>query len=104
MPAHYPVEKTFCECQCTMLASRMNKSTYGESVFEAYLISQGIAFEREPKLPRVSQLIDFVIDHPTHGQILLEVKDIVNPPVSGFSMFDPYKPIREHIERGDTKV
>jgi hypothetical protein len=87
-----------------MLASRMNKSTYGENLFEAYLTSQGIAFEREPKLPRVSQLIDFVIDHPTHGEILLEVKDIVNPmPVSGFSNFDPYKPIREHIEEGTRK-
>jgi hypothetical protein len=83
---------------------KMNKSTYGESLFEAYLISHGIAFEREPKLPRVSQLIDFVIDHSTHGEILLEVKDIVNPmPGSGFSTFDPYKPIREHIEEGTRK-
>jgi len=82
----------------------MNKSTYGERLFEAYLESQGIAFEREPTLPRVSQLIDFVIDHPTHGKILFEVKDIVNPmPVSGLSSFDPYKPIREHIEEGTRK-
>ena len=57
----------------------MNKSTYGESLFEAYLVSQGIAFEREPRLPGVTQLIDFVIDHPTHGKILLEVKDVLNP-------------------------
>lgn len=82
----------------------MNKPTYGESLFEAYLISHGIAFEREPKLPGVSQLIDFVIDHPTHGKILLEVKDIVNPmPFRGFGAFDPYKPIREHIEQGTRK-
>lgn len=82
----------------------MNKSTYGESLFEAYLVSQGIAFEREPKLPGVSQLIDFVIDHPTHGKVLLEVKDIVNPmPVRGFSTFNPYKSIREHIEEGTRK-
>ena len=73
-------------------------------MFEAYLVSQGIAFEREPKLPGVSQLIDFVIDHLTHGKVLLEVKDIVNPmPVQGFSMFDSYKPIREHIEEGTRK-
>jgi hypothetical protein len=48
----------------------MNKSTYGESLFEAYLVSQGIVFEREPKLPGVSQLIDLVIDHPTHDNLL----------------------------------
>lgn len=82
----------------------MNKSTYGESLFEAYLVSQGIAFQREPALPGVSQLIDFVIDHPTYGRVLLEVKDIVNPmPVQGFSVFDSYKPIREHIEEGTRK-
>lgn len=82
----------------------MNKSTYGERLFEAYLVSHGIAFEREPTLPGVSQLIDFVIAHPTHGRVLLEVKDVVNPmPVQGFSMFDPYKPIREHIEEGTRK-
>jgi hypothetical protein len=45
-----------------------------------------------------------VIDHPTHGKILLEVKDIVNSmPPMGFSTFDPYKPIREHIEEGTRK-
>jgi hypothetical protein len=82
----------------------MNKSTYGERLCEAYLKSQGIAFEREPKLPGVNQLIDFVIDHPTHGKILLEVKDIVNPmPLLGPSTFDTYKPIREHIEEGQRK-
>ncbi len=85
-------------------ALSMNKSTYGESLFEAYLLSQGIAFKREPKLPGISQLIDFVIDHPTHGKILLEVKDIVNRmPTRGPSVFDPYKPIREHIEEGTRK-
>ncbi|MFP5205897.1 MAG: hypothetical protein ACLGSH_11120 [Acidobacteriota bacterium] len=82
----------------------MNKSTYGENLFEAYLVSHGIAFEKEPRLPGVNQLIDFVIDHPTHGKVLLELKDIVNPPPTGsFSMIDPYKPIREHIEEGTRK-
>ncbi len=82
----------------------MNKATYGEQLFEKYLISQHIAFQREPKLPGISQLIDFVVDHPTHGKILLEVKDILNsPPPGGFSTFDPYIPIREHIEEGQRK-
>ena len=82
----------------------MNKSTYGEDLLAAYLTAHGVAFEREPKLPGVSQLIDFVVDHPTHGKILLEVKDIVNPmPASGLGTFDPYKPIREHIEEGTLK-
>jgi hypothetical protein len=67
----------------------MNRSTYGEQLLEEYLLSQGIVFEREPKLPGVSQLIDFVVDHPTQGKILLEVKDIVNPlPPRGFSTFN----------------
>ncbi len=84
--------------------TRMNKSTYGEQLFEDYLVSQGIAFEREPKLPGVSQLIDFVVDHPTHGKILLEVKDIINPPPPrGFCTFNSYTPIREHIEEGQRK-
>jgi hypothetical protein len=81
----------------------MNKATYGERLFENYLTSRHLAFEREPKLPGISQLIDFVVDHPTHGKVLLEVKDIVNPPPRGFSAFDPYTPIREHIEEGQRK-
>lgn len=82
----------------------MNKSTYGEQLLEEYMVSNGIPFEREPKLPGVSQLIDFVVDHPTEGKILLEVKDIVNPlPPRGFSTFNSYKPIREHIEEGQRK-
>jgi hypothetical protein len=82
----------------------MNKSTYGEDLFAAYLEKHGVVFEREPELPGVSHVIDFVIDHPTHGKILLEVKDIVNPmPPLGFSTFNPYKPIREHIEEGTRK-
>jgi hypothetical protein len=82
----------------------VNKSTYGEQLFEKYLTSQGIPFEREPKLPGVSQLIDFVVNHPPAGKILFEVKDIVNPPPPhGFSTFNSYKPIREHIEEGQRK-
>jgi hypothetical protein len=85
------------------MAKGKNKSTYGEDLLAAYLTANGIAFEREPNLPGVSQLIDFVIEHPTHGKILLEVKDIVNPAPQGFGLFDPYKPIREHIEEGTRK-
>jgi hypothetical protein len=82
----------------------MNRSTYGEDLFEQYLLSQAIAFEREPKLPGMSQLIDFVVDHPTHGKILLEVKDIENAmPPRGISQFDSYGPIRSHIEDGREK-
>jgi hypothetical protein len=76
--------------RCVRLWWIMNKSTYCEDLLAAYLTAQGGVFEREPKLPGTSQLIDFVIDHPTHGKILLEVKDIVNPmPALGFSTFDP---------------
>ena len=87
-----------------MKAKGTNKSTYGEDLLAAYLTAHGIAFVREPKLLGVAQLIDFVIEHPTHGKILLEVKDIVNPmSTRGFNVFDPYKPIREHIEEGTRK-
>jgi hypothetical protein len=81
-----------------------NKSTYGETLFEKYLISQNIAFEREPKLPGIPQLIDFVVDHPTLGKVLLEVKDIENAPAPrGFSHINSYGPIRSHIEDGREK-
>jgi hypothetical protein len=81
-----------------------NKSTYGETLFEEYLLSQKIQFEREPVLPGISQLIDFVVEHPAHGKILLEVKDIENAlPPRGFSQFDSYGPIRSHIEDGREK-
>ncbi|MHB8301545.1 MAG: hypothetical protein ACYDC6_01715 [Acidobacteriaceae bacterium] len=82
----------------------MNKSTYGETLFERYLTSEQISFEREPNLPGISQLIDFVVDNPTYGKILLEVKDIENlSPSGGFSQFNPNTPIREHIEEGTRK-
>ena len=81
-----------------------NRSTYGETLFEQYLTSQNIAFEREPKLPGMSQLIDFVIDHPTSGKVLLEIKDIENaPPKRGVSMPNLYAPIRSHIDYGREK-
>lgn len=81
-----------------------NKSTYGEALFEEYLISQNILYEREPKLPGMSQLIDFVVAHPTSGKVLLEVKDIENAPAPrGFSQINSYTPIRSHIEDGRKK-
>lgn len=82
----------------------MNKSTFGEDLFEKYLTEQGIKFDREPKLPGVAQLIDFVVEHPACGKVLLEVKDIDNAqPVLGFSQFDPYRPIRSHIKKASEK-
>jgi hypothetical protein len=82
----------------------MNRSTYGEDLFEQYLLSQAMVFEREPKLPGISQLIDFVVDHTMYGKILLEVKDIENAlPPRGLSQFNSYDPIRSHIEDGKDK-
>ncbi len=52
----------------------MNKSTYGEHLLATYFATHGMMFEREPKLPGVSQLIDFVIEHPTHGKICSKSK------------------------------
>lgn len=81
----------------------MNKTTYGESLFERYLQSQGIIFEREPALPEITQRIDFIVDHPSCGKILLEVKDIENEPPLAAGFFDPDRPIRAHIQEGTRK-
>jgi hypothetical protein len=81
----------------------MTKPTYGELLFEQYLTAQDVKFEREPELPGIRQRIDFVTDHPTHGKILLEVKDIENAMPNGGGAFDPYRAIREHIEEGTRK-
>lgn len=81
----------------------MNEKTPGELAFEEYLNQQGIAFEHEPPLSFTNRLIDYVVDHPTHGKIYLEVKDINVPPPRGISQVDPYTPIRNHIEQGQKK-
>ena len=83
----------------------MSDPTYGEELFELYLQSQGIVYEREPELQGISQRVDFVVDHPEWGKILLEVKDIENKPPEpgGLGFFDPYRPIRTHIEAGKKK-
>jgi hypothetical protein len=82
----------------------MNTKTPGELAFEEYLIEQGIAFEHEPSLSFTNNLIDYVVDHPTHGTIYFEVKDINCPPPRGrIGPFDPYLPIRSHIEEGKEK-
>jgi len=73
-------------------------------LFERYLREQGVAFQHEPELPGVSQRIDYVVEHRECGKILLEIKDIENPPPGlGMSAFDPLKPIRMHIEAGKKK-
>jgi len=82
----------------------MNQKTPGELAFEEYLNGQAIPFEHEPPLSFTNKLIDYVIEHPTHGTIYFEVKDLNSPPPSGsFSAFDPYLPIRNHIEEGQRK-
>ena len=82
-----------------MYRGHVNKSTFGEDLFKRYLDSRGIAYEREPQLPGISQLFDFVVEHREDGKILLEVKDVENPIRPGFGgSFDPYRPIRSQID------
>jgi hypothetical protein len=82
----------------------MNQKTLGELAFEEYLNTQHIVFEHEPPLSFTNKLIDYVVTHATHEKIYLEVKDIYCPPPAGsISQFDPYRPIREHIEEGQRK-
>ncbi len=82
----------------------LNKKTEGELLFEDYLRTQNIPFQHEPPLGFTNRLIDYVVEHPTHGRIYFEVKDIHSPlPMGSFGAFDPYKPIREHIEEGQRK-
>jgi hypothetical protein len=82
----------------------MNKKTFGETLFEDYLNAQNIAFEHEPQLPFTSRLIDYVVDHPIHGRIFLEVKDIEKPNLPRqLAAFDPYDPVRRKIEEAKKK-
>jgi hypothetical protein len=87
------------------IATNMSPKTHGELLFESYLNLHDIAFEFEPDLrPITNKRVDYVLDHPTHGKIYLEVKDIHQPlPTLGPSTFDPYIPIHSHIEAGAKK-
>lgn len=82
----------------------MNQKTPGELALEEYLNERGIPFQHEPPLSFTNNLVDYVLDHPMCGKIYLEVKDInCPPPLGSFSQFDPYLPIRRHIEEGQRK-
>lgn len=82
----------------------MNQKSPGELAFEEYLSSQGIVFEHEPPLSFTNKLVDYVVRHPTHGKIYFEVKDInCSWPAASIGAFDPYEPIRSHIEEGQRK-
>lgn len=50
------------------------EDTPGELAFEEYLNAQGMAFEYEPPLSFTTKLVDYVVDHPIHGKIYVEVK------------------------------
>lgn len=82
----------------------MTVKTVGELLFEKYLNAHRIKFEYEPPLPGTTKLIDYVVEHPTHGQILFEVKDIHHqPPAGSRTAFDPHKEIRGKIVKGAEK-
>jgi len=86
--------------------STMSQKTAGELAFEEYLNAQGIAFEHEPPLSFTTKLVDYVVDHPACGRIYFEVKDIERSPFEGLGTvgaYDPYQPIRAHIEEGKKK-
>jgi hypothetical protein len=81
----------------------MSAPTYGEQLFESYLRAHNVEFEREPELPGISQRVDYVVDHPTAGKVLLEVKDIENQVSDGFSQFSSYAALRRHIDEARKK-
>jgi hypothetical protein len=83
----------------------MTIPTYGEDLFEQYLQSHSIRYVREPEFPGIPERVDFVVEHPACGKILLEVKDIESKPpaVGGLGFFDLYRPIRTHIDAGRKK-
>lgn len=80
-----------------------NKWTEGETLFAQYLTAQGIPFQYEQLEAGKRKPVDFTIQHPDCGTVLLEVKDIQNEAPLGFSQVDFYKPIRSHIEAGTEK-
>ena len=84
----------------------MKQKTLGELAFEEYLSGHGIAFEYEPPLTFTNKVIDYVVDHATHGQIYFEVEDIERSPFEGmgsFFTFDPSEPLLAQIGDGQKK-
>ena len=80
-----------------------NRTTYGQRLFETYLNLNKIAFEGEPTLLGTDKLIDFVLKDTTQERILIEMKDIELAFPRGGGVFDPYSPIRKHIQEGARK-
>jgi hypothetical protein len=85
--------------------TRQREHTEGEQLFTSYLEQHGIPYRFEHLEKGKSRPPDFTIDHADKGEILCEVKDIRTPFPEriGPSAFDPYKPIRSHIDAGRKK-
>jgi hypothetical protein len=78
----------------------MNQKNESDLLFERYLTTQNLQFEYEPELEATTNRIDYLVQHP-EGQLYLEVKQIQRPlPPRGFSVMQPYSPIRSHIHDG----
>jgi hypothetical protein len=80
-----------------------NKWTEGETLFAQYLTEQGIPFGYEQFEAGKCKPVDFTVQHPDCGTVLLEVKHIENQMPVGVRHIDFYKPIRAHIDAGKDK-
>ncbi|HLI76242.1 MAG TPA: hypothetical protein VKV02_04790 [Acidobacteriaceae bacterium] len=78
----------------------MNEKNASDLLFEEYLTSQGLTFEYEPPIEGSTKRVDYVVNHPEHGRLYFEVKQIEVPLPKGFSQYDPYPPVRNHLRDG----
>ncbi len=78
---------------------QQNIGPYGEALFERYLISRSLRYERHPSLLETRKVLDFAVYANDGTRVLVEVKTIFNPPPmhSGVGYHDPYPPIRNHL-------
>ena len=81
------------------MPGQQNIGPYGEALFERYLISRSLQYERHPSLSEMRKVLDFAVYTNDGLRILVEVKTIFNPPPmrSGVGYHDPYPPIRNHF-------
>lgn len=76
---------------------------YGEKLFGKYLAAHNLIIDHEPEISGTAKRVDYVISSPAGYLVNAEVKTIWDPPPRRSGAFDPYRPIRTHIDIGREK-